>query len=59
MPSRPLTRGRAAEVKLQTRLDVEASDIAKDRTDLPAAVTRLVQIIPPARVDPIDTVLVS
>jgi hypothetical protein len=45
-------------VKLQTRLDVEAMDITKGRTDMPAAVARLTQLVPPARVDLVDEVLV-
>jgi hypothetical protein len=58
MPSRPLTADRSAVVKLQTRLDVEAMNITKGRTDMPAAVARLVQLVPPARVDLVDEVLV-
>jgi hypothetical protein len=45
-------------VKLQTRLDNEAMDITKGRTDMPAAVARLTQLVPPARVDLVDEVLV-
>jgi hypothetical protein len=37
MPSRPLSADTKAVVKLQTRLDVEALDITKGRTDMPAA----------------------
>jgi hypothetical protein len=58
MPSRPLSADTKAVVKLQTRLDVEAMDITKSRTDMPAAVARLTQLIPPARVDLADEVLV-
>jgi len=46
-------------VKPQTRLDVEAIAIAKGRAELPAAVARLVRIVPPARLDIIDDVLVA
>ncbi len=45
-------------VKLQTRLDNEAIDVAKARTEMPAAVARLVQLVPPARLDLVDEVLV-
>lgn len=58
MPSRPLSADRSAVVKLQTRLDVEAMAITKDRTGMPAAVARLAQLVPPARVDLVDEVLV-
>ena len=58
MPSQPLSPDRSAVVKLHTRIDVEAIDIVKDRTDLPAAVARLAQVVPPARVDLVDEVLV-
>jgi hypothetical protein len=58
MPSRPLSADTKAVVKLQTRLDNEAMDITKGRTDIPAAVARLTQLIPPARVDLVDEVLV-
>jgi hypothetical protein len=58
MPSRPLSADTKAMVKLQTRLDNEAMDITKGRTDMPAAVARLMQLIPPARVDLADEVLV-
>jgi hypothetical protein len=44
MPSRDTN----AVVKLQTRLDVEAMDITKGRTDVPAAVARLTQLVPVA-----------
>jgi hypothetical protein len=37
-----------------TRIDVEAMDIVKGRTQRPAAVARLVQLVPPARVDLVD-----
>jgi hypothetical protein len=46
-------------VKLQTRLDNEAVDLAKGRTQMPAAVVRLVRIVPPARLDLINEVLVA
>ena len=57
MPSRPLNANRSAVVKLQTALDVEAIALARGETELPAAVARLVQLVPPARVDLIDDVL--
>jgi hypothetical protein len=41
MPSRPLSADRSAVVKLHSRIDVEAIDIVKERTNLPAAVARL------------------
>jgi hypothetical protein len=59
MPSRPLSADTKAVVKLHTRLDVEAIDLAKGRTEMPAAVPRLVQLVPPARVDLVDEVLVA
>jgi len=48
MPSRPLSADTKAVVKLQTRLDNEAMEIAQGRTNMPAAVPRLVQFVPPA-----------
>ena len=57
MPSRPLNADRSAVVKLQTRLDVEAMAVTTGKTDVPAAVVRLVQLVPPARVDLVDEVL--
>ena len=57
MPSRPLSADRSAVVKLQTGLDVEAMAVAQDRTDVPSAVARLVWLLPPARVDLVDEVL--
>jgi hypothetical protein len=33
-------------VKLQTRLDVEAMNVARGRTEMPAAVARLTRLIP-------------
>jgi hypothetical protein len=45
-------------VKLFTRLDVEAVEISHGRTDMPAAVARLVQLVPPARLDLVEEVLV-
>ena len=59
MPSRPLSADTKAVVKLATRLDNEAIDVAKGRTETPAAVARLAQLIPPARVDLVDEVLVG
>jgi hypothetical protein len=59
MPSRPLSADTKAVVKLATRLDNEAIDLAKGRTELPAAVARLAQLIPPARVDLVDEVLLG
>jgi hypothetical protein len=47
-----------AVVKLQTRLDVEAINVTEGRTDMPAALARLVQLVPAARVGLIDEVLV-
>jgi hypothetical protein len=41
MPSRPLKGDTAAEVRLQTRTDVEAINVAKGRREMPAAVARL------------------
>jgi len=60
MPSRPLSGETKAVVKLRTRLDVEAMDITKGRTDMPAAVARLTQLVPPspAHVDLVDEALV-
>lgn len=57
MPSMPLSADRKAIVQLHTCLDVEAIDITKDRTERPAAVTRLVQLVPPARVDLVNEVM--
>ena len=57
MPSRPLSADTNAVVKLQTRLDVEAMNLAQGRTEMPAAVGRLVPLVPPARVDLVDEVL--
>jgi hypothetical protein len=58
MPSRPLSADQEAVVKLFTRLDVEAADISHGRTDIPAAVARLAQLVPPARLDLVEGVLV-
>jgi len=58
MPSRPLSADRSAAVKLHTRLDVEAIAIVKNRTDVPAAVARLAQVVPPARLELVDEMLV-
>ena len=41
MPSRPLSGDTSAVVTLPTRLDAEAIDLAKSRTELPAGVVRL------------------
>ena len=57
VPSRPLNADRSAVVKLQTRIDVEAMAVTTGTTELPAAVARLVQLVPPARVDLVDEVL--
>jgi hypothetical protein len=38
-------------VTLFTRLDEEPTDIRHGRTDIPAAVARLAQLIPAARLD--------
>jgi hypothetical protein len=58
VPSRPLSADTSAVVKLLTRLDVEAIDLAKHRTEMPAAVARLAQLVPPAGLDLVDEVLV-
>jgi hypothetical protein len=47
-----------AVVKTYTRLHKEAIDVTEGRTDMAAAVARLVQLIPPARIDLVDEVLV-
>ena len=44
-------------VKLKTRIDVEAIDIVEGRTQRPAAVARLVQLVPPSRVDLVNEVM--
>jgi hypothetical protein len=44
MPSRPPSADTKAVVKLQTRLDNDAIDIAKGRTEMAAAVPRLAQL---------------
>jgi len=49
-----LARFPTPPVKLHTGLDNEAIDLAKGRTDVPAAVARLAWLIPPARVDLVD-----
>jgi hypothetical protein len=59
MPSRPLRADAKAVVTLFTRLESEAIDVTKGRTEMPAAVARLVQLVPPARVDLVDEVLVG
>jgi hypothetical protein len=51
MPSRPLSPDREAINALHTRLDVEAIDLAQGRAEMPAAVARLAQLVPPGRVD--------
>ena len=53
------TRHDAAVVKLHTRLDSEAIYLARGRTEMPAAVARLAQLIPPARVDLVVEVMVG
>ncbi len=53
-----MRRGHPEGKGLQTRLDNEAIDIAQGRTEMPAAVPRLVQLVPPARIDLVDAVLV-
>jgi hypothetical protein len=58
MRSRPPSADTGAVEKLFTRLDVEAIDVSKSRTEMPAAVARLVQLVPPARLDLVDEVLV-
>lgn len=57
MPSRPLSADRKAINAWHTRLDNEAIDIAQGRAEMPAAVPRLVQLVPPARLDLVDEVL--
>ena len=57
MPSRPLSADTGAVVKLFTRLDNEAIDVAKGRSEMPAAVARLAQLVRPARLDLVDKVL--
>ena len=57
VPSRPLDADRSAVVRLQTRPDVEAMAITTGNTEMPAAVARLAQIVPPARIDLVDEVL--
>ena len=57
MTSRPPSADQEAVVRLFTRLDVEAVDISHGRTDIPAAVARLVQLVPPARLDLVEEVL--
>lgn len=57
MPSTPLSPDRSVEVKLHTRLDNEAINLVKDRTTIEAAVARLALLVPPARLDLIDTVM--
>lgn len=58
MPSRPLSADTRVVVKLQTRADVEAIAITKGEADKPAAVVRLAQLVPPARLDLIDEAMV-
>jgi len=57
MPGRPLSLDRKAVTALHTRVDVEAIDIEKGRTDRAAAVPRLVQLVPPHRDDLVNEVL--
>jgi hypothetical protein len=59
MPSRPRSPDRSAVVELLTRLDVEAIGVAKERTEKPPAVARLALLVPPARQDLVDEVLVA
>ena len=59
MPSRPLAADTKAVVSLLTKMDNEAIGLDRGRTDLPSAVARLAQLVPPARVDLIDQVLVA
>jgi hypothetical protein len=54
MPSTPLSPDRKAITQLHTRVDVEAIDIEKGRTDRAAAVPRLVQLVPAHRDDLVD-----
>ena len=49
MPSRPLSADTKAVGELKTRLDNGAMDIAQGRTEIPAAVPRLVQLSPGSR----------
>jgi hypothetical protein len=58
MPSRPLSADRRAVMRLFTRLDTEAMAVSRGRTTMPAAVARLVQLVPPARLDLVNEVLV-
>jgi len=58
MPSRPLSANTWVVVKLQTWIDAEAIDVTESRTDMRSAVARLVQLVPPTRVDLVDQVLV-
>jgi hypothetical protein len=48
MPSRPLSADTSAVVRLFTRLEVEAIDLAKHRTEVPAAVPRFLPLVPSA-----------
>jgi hypothetical protein len=57
-PSQALPADHEAAVTLFTRLDDEARDISQGRTDIPAAVARLAQLVPPARLDLVDQVLI-
>jgi hypothetical protein len=59
MPSRPLSADTSAAVKLLTRIDVEAIHVMKQRTEGAAAVARLTLLVPPARVDLVDEVVVD
>ena len=58
VPSRPLGRDRTVIVKLHTALDAAAIAITNGEADMPVAVAQLAQLVPPARVDLVDEVLV-
>ena len=58
MPSGPPPADTKAIVSAYTWLQREAIAVAEGRTEIPVAVPRLVQLVPPARVDLVDEVLV-
>jgi hypothetical protein len=58
MPSRPPPADTKAVVSAYSWLQREAIAVAEGRTEIPVAVPRLVQLVPPARVDLVDEVLV-
>jgi hypothetical protein len=58
MPSRPPPADTKAIVSAYAWLQREAIAVAEGRTEIPVAVPRLVQLVPPARVDLVDEVLV-